>query len=249
MGLNRFYCPSIKDAAVELAGAEAHHLLNVLRLGKGDKVELFDGAGKLAEAVITHSAKQTVTLRTEKIQSVPRPFERQIIIASSIAKAERFNWLISKCTELGVDRIVPVLFDRTVKLAANPKITQRWHNIAVAAAKQCLRLYLPRIDKPMPLREAIVKLTKEHPQGRIFFGDFSKEAIEFLNQPVDETDVIAFVGPEGGLTDDEKKILRKYGAKAARLSNTVLRIETAAVGFAVLLSNQRLAGNLRDSTR
>ena len=104
MALHRFYCDSIDGPRIELEGTEAHHLA-VLRLNAGDKVELFDGLGGLATAVISAIRKNIVTLEIEDVRRSEMPKSRRIIIAVSVPKGERFDWLIEKCTELGVERI------------------------------------------------------------------------------------------------------------------------------------------------
>ena len=239
MELNRFYCPLISAPVTELAGSEAHHLAHVLRLGKNDRVELFDGAGKLAAAIVQSAGGDKVALAVENIEYVqPRQCGR-IIVAASIAKADRFDWLITKCTELGVDRISPVLFERTVKQPKNSKIVNRWTNLSISASKQCRRLFLPVIDGPQPLSAVLAVLKKDYPDGRFLFGSSLPDCPSLANQPFNSSDVIAFVGPEGGMTDEEITFLRNNSAVAVRLTETVLRIETAAVAFASILAARR----------
>ena len=159
----------------ELSGVEARHLSQVLRLKAGDKVELFDGKGTVAVATIKNASGKKVTLQVEDVKVFEKP-KVQIILAVSVAKGERFDWLIEKCTELGVDRIVPVLFERTVKQPKNPKIVERWNNIAISAAKQCRRAFLPQIDKAVTLPEAVEILKKDYPQAQLLFGGLSENS-------------------------------------------------------------------------
>ena len=236
----RFYCNPIYRPVAELDGSEAHHLAQVLRLKCGDKVELFDGAGSLATATVATVGSRKVALNVDDLQVVPAPDGQRIIIAASIAKGERFDWLIGKCTELGADRICPVLFERTVKQPRNPRTAERWRNIIIAAAKQCRRLFLPRIDNPLSLLDTLASLKSDFPNGRILLGSISPGSPAISNQSFGAADVIAFVGPEGGLTEQEEILLRENGAEPARLADTVLRIETAAVAFAAILSAQRI---------
>jgi len=242
MDLFRFYCPSLSGSDVELTASQAHHLTRVLRLAPGDRVELFDGSGKLAAATIMQVHRRTASLRLDELQVVPRPFEQKIVIAVSIAKGERFDRLVSKCTELGVDRICPLLFERTVKLATNPKIVERWKNLAISAAKQCRRFYLPHIDTPLPLPKVLETLNQEHAGAQLLLGSTSADAPALVEQALGGTDIAAFIGPEGGLTEQEQSLLEHYGCKPVRLTNTILRIETAAVAFtAVQRSAKKLS--------
>jgi 16S rRNA (uracil1498-N3)-methyltransferase len=239
MTLHRFYSDSIDGPAIELEGTEAHHLA-VLRLGAEDKVELFDGLGGLATAVISGIRKNNVTLRVEDVRRIEPAKSRRIIIAVSVPKGERFDWLIEKCTELGVDRISPVIFERTVRQPGNPKALDRWMNIAISACKQCRRLFLPQIDPPMNVQDCFEAIKKDSPNCRILAGGVSGDCPSLAGQPFGLTDVAAFIGPEGGLTGGEENLLRSGGVQFVRLSDTILRTETAAMAFASVLTAQRI---------
>ena len=241
MELLRFYCNPIVEPLVELSASEARHLALVRRLVVGDDIELFDGLGTVAVGVIRTASRRKVTLDVRETRVLPRPKWPQIVIAVSVAKGERFDWLIGKCTELGVDRICPVLFERTVKQAKNPRINERWHNLAVAAAKQCRRVFLPRTDQPLPLKKAVETLIKEYPNARFLLGSLSDSAPPLIDRECEPGDIVALVGPEGGLTEQEEVLLESYGCRAVRLTDTVLRIETAAVVFAAILTARRNA--------
>lgn len=236
MDLIRFYCKPITQPTVELSGSEAHHLSAVRRLAVGDKVELFDGAGTVAVATIAATAGRKVSLRIEEVRTLPRPPQEQIVIAVSIAKGDRFDWMIEKCTELGIGRISPVIFERTVKQPKNPNIAARWNNLAIAAAKQSRRAFLPRIDNPMTLADAIKLLKKDFPQGQFLLGSPSPEAPSLTSHPLTWSGVIIFIGPEGGLTEQEEAFLQENAVQPIRLAGTILRIETAAVAAASILA-------------
>jgi 16S rRNA (uracil1498-N3)-methyltransferase len=241
MDLVRFFCDSICKGHVELDSQQSHHLAGVLRLKQGDRVELFDGKGILAVAKVAGANPRKATLQVEDLQIYPSRARGRIAIAVSIAKGERFDWLIGRCTELGVDQICPILFERTVKQAANPKIVERWRNLAVAAAKQCRRVFLPRIDAPIPLSGALEMLKKDYPAGRFLLGSVSSQSQPLIAQTFGDMDVAAFIGPEGGTTEKEEMLLSEAGCKFVRLTDTVLRIETAALAFASILAAQRNA--------
>lgn len=241
--LYRFYCPIINSHKAELDGSQAHHLASVLRLKAGDRVELFDGKGGLAKAVIESVRHGKVDLKVEEFTAADKQVTQKIIIAASVAKGERFDWLIGKCTELGVDGIWPVIFERTVKQPKNPNITQRWQNLAISAAQQCARLFLPEIAPPVQLREILDKLKKDFAVARILVGSLSGECPSLTGISPGSADIIAFVGPEGGFTENEEALLKEAGTQSVRITRTVLRVETAAVAFAAILAS------LRDSNK
>jgi len=239
MHLNRFYCESLKGPVIELAGGQAHHLFNVCRLKTGDKVELFDGAGTLATASVEKAASKSVLLKIVDLEKTEKPNRPEVIIAVSFPKGERFDWLLEKCTELGIDRIIPVIFERTIKQPKNPKIVERWQNIAIAAAKQCRRIFLPQIDAPATLSEVIPALKKKYNKAEILVGCLEEKSTALVTKHLGTNDVIAFIGPEGGITEGEKTLLESCGAKSVRLTNTILRVETAALAFAAILTAVR----------
>lgn len=237
MVIHRFYCESIKGSAVELTDQEARHLFGVLRLKVEDRAELFDGKGTLAQVTIRTVSNKKISLEIDEIDKHEKKHTAEIIIAASIAKGERFDWLISKCTELGVDRIVPTIFERTVKQPKNPKILDRWKNLTIASAKQCKRLYLPQIDPPEKLADVIA----EFKETKILYGSLDAKAVPLTNLNFENKNMVAFIGPEGGFTDEETAMLDSANAQPVSLTDTVLRIETAAVAFASILAAQRNA--------
>ncbi|MCE5340478.1 MAG: 16S rRNA (uracil(1498)-N(3))-methyltransferase [Planctomycetaceae bacterium] len=231
----RFFCPEINKNTV-LTDSQFHHLTKVLRLQNGAAVELFNGKGTLAKALINKIEKHQAGVILLDTQTFPKPDNRRIIIAPSIAKGERFDLLVAKCTELGVDAIIPTLYDRTVKQTIQPK---RLNMIAIESSKQCRRLFLPTIDEPAILPQTIEKLKKDYPNAKFIFGSLSQGSISIMNFDAGENDCVAFIGPEGGLTDDEEKMLKSFNAQPVSLTNTVLRIETAAIAAASILAIKR----------
>jgi len=239
MSRYRFYCPVIIEPITKLQGPEFEHLSKVLRLGSEQDVELFDGRGLVAEAMIKEKSRKAAILRIiRKTQHNP-PADDRIILAVSIAKGQRFDWLIEKTTELGIDRITPVMFERTIRCPHNPRVLERWMRLAVSAAKQSGRIFLPIIDNPLPLTEAFGILQEQYDKAGVIFGSVDERADNLLGCCFSGTDIIVFVGPEGGLTDDEQDLLKSKGAEPVRLTATVLRTETAALVFASILTTQR----------
>lgn len=240
MKRHRFYCRPITKPITELTGSEARHASTVLRHKVGDRVELFDGAGTLAQAEIQTLTAHRITLAIQALQTLVRPNRCQVVIACSLAKGERFDWLISKCTELGVDRICPVRFARTVKLARGEKVTERYVKLAIVSAKQSERLFLPRIDRAESLKQSLENLTSESSETSLLYGSPNPNAPSLLLQEDDVSQIlIVFIGPEGGLTPEEEQLLNEHGAREVRITDTVLRIETAAVAAAAILCTRR----------
>lgn len=235
MKLTRFYCENIQAGNAQLDSIESHHLLHVMRLAAGTKVELFDGNGTLAEATVTETSRRSVRLAVESVETVNPRQAHRVIIAAAIARGQRFDWMISKCTELGVDCIVPLIFDRSVKQAAGNSAGIRYKKLLISAAKQSGRLFLPKITNPLDLKGGLDYINKEYPKAKKVFGGFGQDATEVISLSSDIFDVAAFIGPEGGMTVDEEEKLAVLGAVKVRLTDTILRIETASVAFASIL--------------
>ncbi|HEG44093.1 MAG TPA: 16S rRNA (uracil(1498)-N(3))-methyltransferase [Phycisphaerales bacterium] len=235
----RSFCNTIQAGEVMLERSEAHHLVSVMRVAVGERIEIFDGKGGLGQAVITKVTRRDVTLEVEKVETFPMRDSGRVVIATSIAKGQRFDNLITKCTELGADHIAPVVFERTVKLASGASAEEKYGKRAISACKQCGRVFLPEISRPASLADAIAALKKSYPEARLIFGSLSDGAESITELTCDGKDTVAFVGPEGGLTDAEESLLKESGALPVRLTETVLRIETAAIAMAAILCVRR----------
>ncbi len=231
----RFFCDSITQNTT-LADAQFRHLTKVLRLRQGDCCELVDGKGTLAKAVIKKIEKNLAVFTILDSQTFPNPQNRRIIIVPSIAKGERFDLLTAKCTELGVDAIAPTIYERTVKQTIQH---HRLEMIAIESLKQCQRLFLPTIAQAMNLSQAIEKLKIDYPNAGFIFCSLSEGSTSIINFDAADNDCVVFIGPEGGLTDSEENMLKDINAQPVSLTETVLRIETAAIAAASILTIKR----------
>jgi len=237
---SRFYCSPISSPMTELRGEESRHAAAVRRLTVGHPVELFDGAGTTASGTVVEIARGKVLIKVDLLRKAAPPTQGRIIIAASIAKSERFDWLISRCTELGVDRICPTLYERTVKQSKGANVMERYRKLTIAAAKQCGRLFLPQIDPPCPVSQTVATLTRQYPRARRLVGS-AAAAEPLIDLRLDGSDIVVFIGPEGGITDAEAATLSSCGAVEVHLCEGILRTETAAVTFAAVLACRRYA--------
>jgi len=233
----RFYCESIHTESF-LDPAESGHLCRVLRAKKGTPLELFDGQGTLAEGIVERVDKKRTTVCVQKIMRTPAPTSGRIILAVSFAKGQRFDWLVEKCTELGVDHIAAVQFERTVKLGKHTAL-ERYRKIAIAAAKQSKRLFLPALTGPGKLPDTMASLIRQYPQRHLLYGDPNGVPFPALPSMKDGQDCIIIVGPEGGLSENEQILLGKNNASGVMINRNILRIETAAIAFCAILSKPR----------
>lgn len=233
----RFYCEQIEPLST-LNAVESNHLTRVLRLTEGAPIELFDGCGTLAEGIVETVNRKKTTVRTNRIEQTAPPQTGRIILAVSYAKGQRFDWMVEKCTELGVDHIAAVQFERTVKQGKASGL-ERLEKIALSAAKQCMRLNLPKLSGPGKLKETVEQLKADYPRAILISGHPNGQPIESINTDGAPSDTIVFIGPEGGFTDVEQQYFNTLNAAAICINPNVLRIETAAIAFCTLLAHKR----------
>ena len=234
----RFYCESI-DTESFLDPVESSHLCRVLRAKKGTTLELFDGQGTLAEGTVERVDKKRTSVRVQKIARTSPLKTGRIILAVSFAKGQRFDWLVEKCTELGVDHIAAVQFERTVKLGKNTAL-ERYRKITIAAAKQSKRLFLPEISGPEKFPATLDSLIDQYPQSVLIYGDPMGTTLSDLSTVNEGQDCIIVIGPEGGLCENELALLASKNSSGVMINRNILRIETAAVAFCATVAVTRL---------
>jgi 16S rRNA (uracil1498-N3)-methyltransferase len=226
-----------------LDSTDRHHLIKVMRLSVGDRVELADGSGTLFQTTISAVGPQHVRLQIDSTcQAAPRPGPKRWLVYG-LAKGARNELVLQKATELGVDRLMPAICERSI---ARPKDAEgkkeRWLEIVRQAARQCERADLPVLDPPAPFCDLVSQLSAR--LGRDGLFERSRLLIALANASplsamvsdlLDSSLLALAVGPEGGFTDREIRHANDVGFIAAGLGPMVLRSETAALaGLAVL---------------
>ncbi|MHC4289118.1 MAG: RsmE family RNA methyltransferase [Planctomycetota bacterium] len=234
----RFYCESI-EAECFLDPVESGHLCRVLRAKKGAAVELFDGKGTLGTGTVERADSKRAAIRVHEITTVAPATYGRIVLAVSFAKGQRFDWLVEKCTELGVDHIAAVQFERTVKLGKHATI-QRCEKISISAAKQSKRLFLPKLTGPEKFPATLDLLQRQYPDGLFIYGDPNGISMGNLPNICKDRDCIFFIGPEGGFTDQELALLKTHPVRGVVINRNTLRIETAATAFCAAAAASRL---------
>jgi 16S rRNA (uracil1498-N3)-methyltransferase len=231
--MRRFKVDKVKNGVAFLRGQEARHALKVLRLKKGDEIIIFDGEGKEYLAEITAASPTSVKLKVLEEININRDSPLRSILYMGITnKLQKFELAIQKATELGVTEIVPVVCKRSsvAQLIKNWEgKLRRWNEIVVNSAKQCGRNKLPVVKEPVRLPEinpdADISFVLWEKGGKSIkdFSGYSASSVSFL------------VGPEGGLDNEEIKLLEEKGFKTVYLGKRILRTETAAIAGMALV--------------
>ena len=224
MTRRRWIVDEVSDNRAALTGDHARHLAQVLRAQVGQEFDISTGRevrrGRISGV---HSDRVEFELGEVVAQSVAVA----ITVALSVFKFDRLEWAIEKCTELGVERIVPVIAGRTAShlAAAASKRVERWRRIARQAAEQSRRVSPPDICAPTGFDE-LVGMTAD---ARVVLAEAEEELL--LKDAVRQeagTVLLAF-GPEGGWTPQELAAFRATGWTSASLGDTILRAETAVI--------------------
>jgi 16S rRNA (uracil1498-N3)-methyltransferase len=231
--LPRFLADAIDTAAAtaHLDADETRHLSQVLRLGAGDEVAVFDGTGREFRARVDRVARDGAELRLiESTVPAPEPAV-QLTLAQAVLKGVKMDDVVRDATMMGVSSIVPLITDHTVAHVRPGPSPERWTRIAIASAKQCRRAVVPRINPVVHFRDwlvtdrSVVQILLAEPAaadaGRVPFP--SPEAGQ---SPLSAT---LGVGPEGGWSAAEVTAAVDAGFQTLTMGRRTLRADAAAI--------------------
>lgn len=244
MSRRRFYSPpeafNLREKQVILGVEEARHLREVLRLKAGDRVSVFDGLGNEYAAVIVKAMRDSSILEIlELVETARRESPLKLTLALALLKGDKFDLVVQKATELGVNEVVPLMTtfaDIRLRDSADAiKRVARWQRIALEAAKQSGRAVLPTINAPVDFR-ALVVAASDDDTLRLLFAEKGGVAME--NLPSFAPRVTALIGSEGGWSDEEVGLARDHGWKIVTLGGRTMRAETAAIAITTLMQHR-----------
>jgi 16S rRNA (uracil1498-N3)-methyltransferase len=222
--MHLFYYSGIRDSVFTLDNIESAHCAKVLRLSAGDIIYLTDGEGKLYRATIVSPDKKACVARIQEVINVPRErgYQLQIAIAPT-RNIERFEWFLEKATEIGADRIIPLLCNNSERRIIKE---ERLKKVMVSAMKQSLKAWLPDIT---PLT-SFANLVRQEIHGSKFIATGSEPAGNHLGKLYERgSDVLIMIGPEGDFHPDEMHLARQNGFIPVSLGTGRLRTETAGL--------------------
>jgi 16S rRNA (uracil1498-N3)-methyltransferase len=228
--MHRFFTDEIQSNTAVVRGEDVKHISRVLRLKRGDGVQLCDGRGNECDAVIDTIAPDAVTFQTQPWRRAVSEPEASVTLFQCLPKAGKMETIIQKCVELGAADFVPVQSERCVVVLKAPYESriERWQRVAEEAAKQSRRGMIPTVGLPQNL-------------ARLDFSAYDTVLVAYENEhtvslktalrahPCKRIAIV--IGPEGGFSEEEIAQLIARGAVSVSLGTRILRTETAGMAM------------------
>lgn len=233
--MHRFYCPALndEDPIVRIHDKkEIHHCKDVLRLKPGDTIDLFNGKGREATGTIISLTKKEASIEIDSYQ-VSQGGKITVILACAIPRRAKFETIIEKTTELGIDEIIPLVTHRTEFSVGEDKLQRknlRYQTVAINAVKQTRRKTIPLIYPITPLKEVLKAIEKNDLALLLCLSGQRKKLKEvLLRNDVKVRRIIYLIGPEGDFTNEEIALAKAAGCIPISLGATILKVDTAAI--------------------
>ncbi len=234
----RLYCDLVLTPGdvVSLPPGAARHV-QVLRLQPGDALTLFNGRAGEYAARVDHMGRQEVRVRVGDHHPIEREAPVAVHLIAGMPANERMDWLVEKATELGVQRLTPLMTERSVLRLQGERAEKKlahWHSVVVASSEQCGRNRLMTIDPVCTLAQWLRDLEPQTLQEQQVRAVLSLDAAaqplgRLLDHAAGSTPWMLVSGPEGGLSAEEESLLLQRGLQPVSLGDRVLRAETAAI--------------------
>jgi len=230
MKLHRFYVADKFDLKYDFwihDSALVHQMVRVLRLRKGENVVLFDGRSN--ERLYKIKDLKPLEIHVELVTEFqPKNPKRDVFLFWSLLKKDNSDWVIQKCTELGVSHFIPILTERTEKTGFD---IERATKITIEAAEQCGRSDIPSIHEPMRISHIFSRQIAKNLQFVVCEQISEEKELKLdISKPIG-----LLVGPEGGWSDSEKQLFKDQNIQHLNLHDFTLRAETAAIAATIKL--------------
>ena len=221
---------SIKDVLLIGDKDIVHKIYNVLRLRKGQAIVIFDGEGKEYIYNIESVNKRSLTIKKKEIiRDVPAS-NKKITLGFPLMKEEKIDFILQKATELGIFGFMPFISQRSLQNKPSLSKFVRWRKIIIEASRQSKRLYLPIISNTVSLAE----LAKKKYDAK-FIASIEGSPLEILSG-CKKNNVLILIGPEGDFSPKEYSAFQENHFQFIKLSQNILRSETAGMFFTGLMS-------------
>jgi 16S rRNA (uracil1498-N3)-methyltransferase len=233
-----FISPEAIDAdAAILDGPEAHHILHVLRLKKGSRIELFDGTGYLYSAVIKDISRDKIFLTLLSSISSLRP-KPELHLATPLLKGKKLELVLQKAVELGVMGLHPFISTYCDKQSARGDSSDRWQRIILEACKQCGQPLLPQLSPMTSFSELLQNAPRYEHILLCYEKENSRKISDIPLTPSHGKRILLITGPEGGFSDSEISYAQRHNCAMVSLGPLTLRAETAAIAVLAIVQHR-----------
>ena len=241
--MHRFFTTpeNITDEKVILRGSDVAHVRKVLRLKRGDRIQVLDGCGNCYTVILSIVGHDTIECSInskEDANNCESPL--RISLGQGMVKGVGFDGIVRKSVELGVDKVVPVSANRCVSKLSQEDATKkmdRWQRIAIEASKQCGRSRVPDIGPKLATVKEFCFFYRESDLKLIFWEEERSIRIKDLSHKNQLKSAAILIGPEGGFSSKEVESSKKYGFESVSLGPRLLRTDTAPLAAISILQN------------
>jgi len=233
--MHRFFVPPewIDRQKVTLVDEVAHQVRNVLRMKPGRKIVVLDNFGHEYTVQLTHVARNVVVGEIVEKRSAGNEPALKISLYQGTLKAQKFEWVLQKGTELGIVEFIPVISERSVlgDVETADRKLLRWERIIQEAAEQSRRGMLPELRPAMMFAQACQRASRMEGVGLLAWEEAEADPLRSILTAIPQKPqaVSLFIGPEGGFTVDEARLAHGYGIGPVWLGRRILRAETAGL--------------------
>lgn len=230
--MRRLFYKGLLADTIKITGSDAHHLMHVMRAKAGQLVTVVDDNGQVAAMEMVAFSDSAVTLQLKEHLAADTESPLKIMLAQCLLKADKMDMVVQKAVELGAVGVIPISSQNCVarydaKKGAARK--DRWQKIADEAAKQCGRTALLKVRSIVTLGQFIADMQATDSSLVFFYENENEQSAKAYLRSLKAKQIVLLVGPEGGFSLDEAKLIEEAGGKSVTLGPRILRAETAAL--------------------
>ena len=229
--MRRLFYKGLLADTIKITGSDAHHLMHVMRAKAGQLVTVVDDNGQVAAMEMVAFSDSAVTLQLKEHLAADAESPLKIMLAQCLLMADKMDMVVQKAVELGAVGVIPISSQNCVarydaKKGAARK--DRWQKIADEAAKQCGRTALLKVRPIVTLGQFIADMQSTDSSLVFFYENENEQSAKEYLRSLKAKQIVLLVGPEGGFSLDEAKLIEEAGGKSVTLGPRILRAETAA---------------------
>lgn len=248
--MSRFYIKpdNVRNDKIYVDGEEARHILNVMRLKRGDGVIAFDGTGREYFGDIESISTNSLIVKIKKIEEHKTKKRYRMTLAQAIPKKAKMDYIIQKATELGIDSIIPMNTERTVVKLSKSDISarqNRWERIAKEAAKQCGRSEITKIEGYLDFEDVLENVKSYDLALMPSIMPVNRQSLKKCLSNFKGESILIFIGPEGGFDPAELDAAFEKGVIFVSLGENVLKSDTAAIAAIAMINYALSNGDQR----